>query len=102
MKTNKTMNRTELIYALAAKAHPQHFHQIALWNTETLRKLLAYYSQPETKDDKYIKLKFQTPALKTMNIDMDVSTREVGQLSPEGYFENGIADRMSVELILNK
>lgn len=45
----KERSRSDIIYALAAYAHPSWYHQILGWHTESLRILLQYYEKPEEK-----------------------------------------------------
>ena len=88
-KTIEKMSRTELIYAIAAKANPAHFHQIAVWPTEAIRRLLAYYQRPEEKE-KYIRLKFESPALHRLEVQI------------EKELNSDIAEKVKVELFLIK
>lgn len=79
--THYSMNRTQIIYALAAhirSTSPISFHEIMKWKTEHLQALLEWYEGME-EDEKFFKkmldmvmdeVKMQSPRPLIININL--------------------------------
>jgi len=52
VKRVEDMDRLELIQELRKKAHPRNFHQIMMWNTEMIRKIILFYKESEQHSER--------------------------------------------------
>lgn len=49
------MNRTDLVFEVAKKAHIDHYQQIIRWPTEMIRTLMHWYTNKNNEEDAIVK-----------------------------------------------
>ena len=65
------MTRDNIIYALAAYAHPSWYHDLLSWSTDQLGRLLDYYKNPDAYHGTTVTVTSLTPHWSDVTITLD-------------------------------